>query len=623
LDNCEHLIDPAARLVDRVLRVSPDVRVIATSREALDVDGEMVMPLRSMGVATTDALADISQSDAVKLFFDRATSARADFTLDSSNAATVNTICRRLDGIPLAIELAAVRVVSMSPAEIASLLDERFRLLTGGKRIALERHQTLRATVEWSYGLLEPHERVVFDRLAVFAGTFDGAAARGVVTDETVAEWDVIDALDGLVRKSLVIAETTSQGATRYQLLETLRQYARERLDERGETDLFRGRHAAYFAAFAEEVRIGLLGPDEFEWRARRDPELDNIRVAIAWAIDREDPDLITPYINSSLDEALVLWSKMGRPATRALPFAERFDSGARVSLLMLAALEAYMVGDLDTSVALAIEGDDLATDMQVTLLPGLLRVVFMHAFPARRVLARAIDVLNASPELLEQSGLALADQSRVYLAMAQYVLQVRGNWEMGVDFVDRGVALAFASRNPSSISMAHFTVGEINVVADPDRALVAFEQCVALHERGPLAQIGGAMYMSALLYAKRGDARAACVRLRNAIDVLYERGRSPELDGAFGYAVETFVVLEHPEMAAVVVGAVLDGVLQVLRDMPLPPGRAAPDIRAIRDEVGRDRFAALLTEGAAMSYDDLVAWALRSLDEIERSLPG
>ena len=167
------------------------------------------------------------------------------FVIDDTNAAAVGEICRRLDGIPLAIQLAAARLVAMTPTEIAGLLDERFRLLTGGRRAAVERHRTLRAAVEWSYGLLEPVERLVFDRLGVFAGTFDAAAAAAVIGAGDLEAWDVIDGLSSLVAKSLLAAEPGPGDTTRYQMLETLRQHAQDRLDLAGYADEFRRRHAA------------------------------------------------------------------------------------------------------------------------------------------------------------------------------------------------------------------------------------------------------------------------------------------------------------------------------------------------------------------------------------------
>src|SRR2546423_1391314 len=336
LDNCEHVLDTACRLCDDVLHASHDVGVVATSREPLGVDGEHIFPLRSLPV----------ESDALRLFDDRAGAVRSGFAVDSTNAEPVTEICRRLDGIPLAIELAAARVVSMSPREIAALLDERFRLLTGGRRGSLERHHTLRATVEWSYGLLEPNERVVFDRLAVFSD-FDAVAARAVVADDAVDEWTVIDALDGLVRKSMLTVEEQADGSTRYQMLETLRQYAREQLDSRNELDLWRRRHAQFFAAFAEEVGPALLERDELAVRPRLYAELDNLRVAATWALDSDDQD--DAELGVRLLAALAEDQCMNRrtnvglpPASRALAWARRSTPGRRAAGLASAAYEAF-----------------------------------------------------------------------------------------------------------------------------------------------------------------------------------------------------------------------------------------------------------------------------------------
>ena len=176
---------------------------------------------------------------------ERARAARPSFVLDDANAPAVGEICRRLDGIPLAIELAAARVGALRPGEIASLLDERFRLLTGGRRTAIERHQTLRATVDWSYSLLDDRERLVFERLGVFVGGFDVAAASVVVEGEGVERWDVVDALGELVAKSMLTTDDEPTATTRYQMLETMRAYARELLDESGSADGWRRRHAS------------------------------------------------------------------------------------------------------------------------------------------------------------------------------------------------------------------------------------------------------------------------------------------------------------------------------------------------------------------------------------------
>ncbi|MCJ7672422.1 MAG: adenylate/guanylate cyclase domain-containing protein, partial [Acidimicrobiia bacterium] len=338
LDNCEHLLDPAGDLADRIVEMCPNVRLLATSREGLAVDGEQVIPLRSLPLPGEHADAGaIEAADAVQLFVERARAAQADFSVAASDLAAVAEICRRLDGMPLAIELAAARAVAMSPSEIASLLDERFRLLTGGRRSAVERHQTLRATVDWSYGLLEERQRLVFDRLGVFAGTFDGAAATAVVGVEGIERFDVLDALTDLVAKSMVVAERTDDGTTRYHLLETLRQYAREQLDETGAADDWRRRHAEHYAAFAADSGTALLGPDEIAWRHRLIEDADNLRAAVTWALDRDDePDV---RIGFRIVAALHIEAAMRRAsgvsawAARALERAElmspteRFDA--------------------------------------------------------------------------------------------------------------------------------------------------------------------------------------------------------------------------------------------------------------------------------------------------------
>ena len=287
LDNCEHLLDAAARFAAAVLRDAPQVSILATSREGLAVDGEHIRALRSLSVPDPSAdVETLARSDAARLFVDRAQAVDSSFVLDAATGAAVGELCRRLDGVPLAIELAAARIVAMSPAEIATRLDERFRLLTGGRRAAVERHQTLRATVDWSFSLCSPVDQRVFARLGVFAGTFGSSAAEAVATGEGVERWDVIEALASLVAKSMVVGDRAADRSTRYSMLETLRAYARERLDETDDPDQWRRRHAEHFAGFAEQAGSGLKGPDEHVWRARVRAELDNVRAAIGWALE-------------------------------------------------------------------------------------------------------------------------------------------------------------------------------------------------------------------------------------------------------------------------------------------------------------------------------------------------
>ena len=631
LDNCEHLLQPAARLVDHVLRAAPQVTVLATSREALDVEGERTVPLRSMAVATSDAVDAVAGSDAVKLFVDRASNARAGFEIDESNASTVNTICRRLDGIPLAIELAAARVVSMSPSDIAGLLDERFRLLTGGRRVALERHQTLRAAVEWSYEMLEARERRVFDRLAVFAGSFDAAAAQAVVTDEALAAWDVIDALDGLVRKSLLLADVQGDGGTRYQLLETLRQYALDRLDECQETDRWRRRHAEHFAARMAEVSAGLLGPDEYTWHARLERELDNARAAISWATDAEEAALVMELISRVSDDALALWNRMGRPATLALPLIDRLGPLDQFLLLNLASLEAYILGDMPRYREFRLQSEAAAAEIEPAEILPLLRQAFGPDFQTSALRQRALEALVEDPELLERSDLHIANLSRLYASLASYVVQGGGDPSLSATFADRSLELAIASQNPSSMALALFAIAQVKASTDPDGALSALDRCIELFEEGIAGragatrpgQLGALLYLGALIHARRGDRPKAIAELRRSMTLLAPQGRSAELDGGFGYSIEILATLDEAEAAVVVIGAVLGGTLQSLRDVDLPPDRTAPDVRALRDAIGVERFRACVDHGASMSYDGLITWLLATLDAIGNTTPA
>jgi predicted ATPase len=292
VDNCEHLLGPVADLVEDVLHAAPGVHVLATSREGLGVAGEHVRVVPSLSLPAADNQpSSIAAADACALFMERAKEASSSFGHSDGDAATIAELCRRLDGIPLAIELAAARVGSMTPTEIAAHLDKRFKLLTGGRRAAITRQRTLHNAIEWSYQLLEPDEQAVFDGLAVFAGGFDVSAAQAVVADGSVDEVDVLDLLARLVAKSLVLAERRDT-TTRYRMLETVREFAWERLDAAGATDAVGRRHAEHFARFAKEAGAGLRSPDEARWRGRIRWEQDNLRAALAWAIAADEVQL-------------------------------------------------------------------------------------------------------------------------------------------------------------------------------------------------------------------------------------------------------------------------------------------------------------------------------------------
>ena len=287
LDNAEHVLAAAATVVDALLRSCPRVHVLATSREPLGVGGEQVFRLASLSVPPVGAgdPDDVGRSEAAQLFVERAGLRRPGFGLDTDNAAAVASVCTRLDGIPLAIELAAARLGPLSVAEINARLDQRLRLLTAGARTAVPRHQTLRAMVDWSYELLGAGEQLVLDRLSIFAGGWMLEAAESVASGNAIDEGEVLDHLAALVEKSLVQADE-ALGSTRYRLLETVRQFAAERLALRagGETERTRRAHRDHFLALVETADSHLHGPDQRAWLDRLEVEFDNIRTAMAFS---------------------------------------------------------------------------------------------------------------------------------------------------------------------------------------------------------------------------------------------------------------------------------------------------------------------------------------------------
>jgi predicted ATPase/DNA-binding SARP family transcriptional activator len=293
LDNCEHLVDAAARLADAVLAACPGVRVLATSREPLGVAGETLWPVPPLESppAGVDAAAAPAYA-AVRLFLDRAAAVRPDFALDEGNVAAVAQICRRLDGMPLAIELAAARLRSLAVEQVAERLDDRFALLTGGSRTVLPRHQTLRAVVDWSWDLLDEPERVLLRRLSVFAGGATLETAERVCGGHRLVTAAVMDLLARLVDRSLLEAALSGPGTMRYRLSDTVRAYAVERLAEAGEQDAVRRAHAEHFCGLAERADPELRGRDQLAWLRRLNAEHDDLLAALRWTIDAGEAEL-------------------------------------------------------------------------------------------------------------------------------------------------------------------------------------------------------------------------------------------------------------------------------------------------------------------------------------------
>ena len=278
VDNCEHVLAAAADAVERIVAACPTVVVLATSREPLMVRGERLVPVPPL-----------PPDEAQGLFLERARAEAPDLVIDAEQARAVVELCQRLDGLPLALELAASRVRALTPVELVANLEERFRLLSGGRRSRMERHQTMRGTLDWSYDLCTDVERAVFDRLSVFPAGFDLLGARAVAGGEGVTQLDVVDVVPQLVDKSLLQRATAIDGTTRYRMLETMRAYGREHLQHQGLSDTTRARHARYMADTISALSLRTLGPDEHEATRRLDECLPDALVSLDWFIDHHE----------------------------------------------------------------------------------------------------------------------------------------------------------------------------------------------------------------------------------------------------------------------------------------------------------------------------------------------
>jgi non-specific serine/threonine protein kinase len=434
LDNCEHLIDACAQLADDLLRACPELRVLATSRQPLGIAGETTFRVPSLSLSGPAAVPKVwivaegerretaagalmlpaqfeprRESEAVRLFVERARAAVPTFALTDRNFAAVEQICRSLDGIPLAIELAAARVAVLTPEQIAARLGDRFRLLSGGSRTALPRYRTLRALVDWSYDLLAERERVLFRRLAVFAGGWTLEAAESVCADEDLPADEILDLLSGLVAKSLVLTDEQTD-EVRYRFLETLREYATAKLREAGEEAVLRGRHLRWLLALAERAEPELHGRYAAWWLDYLEGERDNLRAALAWCVERREVEAGLRLV-SALSR---LWQIRGPYREIRAVLAELLASpagqqpavpiqAARAKALLAAGTLALRQGDRSTAEMQCREALDISRELgdqhslaRALVSTGRVARVFGDYPAARSYDAEAIPVFKA-----------------------------------------------------------------------------------------------------------------------------------------------------------------------------------------------------------------------------------
>ncbi len=497
LDNCEHLVAAVAALTESMLTACPLLRVLATSREPLGVPGEVLHPV--------DALAE---ADAVLLFTDRAAAVRPGFVLDTAVRPAVTEICRRLDGQPLPIELAAARLRTLSPAEIAARLDDRFRLLTMGARTALPRHQTLRAVVDWSWDLLDEQERAVARRLGVFAGGATLAAA------ECVCGPDALDVLTSLVDKSLVVAVPQAEAPTRYRMLETIRAYAGEKLDAAGERLDAEAAHAAFLLGLVEEAEPHVRGPEQLRWLAKLRAEADEIDLALRRTIPRDATtahrivDAMTwSWMIRGQMEAAVRW-------LLALPTAdERVPVSARALTSAYLAIVRVGTGDLSEAKTHAERAVTLAAGLPrpwhpILQLIGPVLAVFGYRDrgPIERLVAESTDpwvrafALTIQAQIAENEG--EIDQQRPLMRAAHAAFVALGD-RFGLGLVVHGLG------------------DREDIAGNHAAAVMAYDESIALaRELGNEEDLPQFIARRALLEARRGDMAAARAVLDTAVEL-------------------------------------------------------------------------------------------------------
>jgi predicted ATPase len=595
LDNCEHLLDEVRRVVGVLARAAPGLVVLATSREPMGIPGEQVVPLRSL-----------TSESSVRLFTERAVAVDASFALAGAEVELVTHLCRRLDGIPLAIELAAARVRMFSPAELADRLDQRFRLLTGG-RGAVERHQTLRAAIDWSYDMLAERDRTVFDRMSAFWGGCILEAAEAVCSGDDVNEIEVDGALSSLIDKSLVAAERSNL-ATRYRQLETVRQYAEEHLLASGEADSVRERHARYFAAVARDAGRGLWSTEEVAWAQRVEADLDNIRAAMSWAVVAGETDLAMRLAGAFVTQAVA------RPAWATASIAEQALSAPdaeghpwRAIVMGEAAWAALRRGDRERASAL-VEGSIEAQRQ------GARFTAPVWTYAAMLFEGEGVSVVRQGEEGLARAEAAgdLAGATALRAAHAINLVSWTDHMDDARSGAERSLADARKLEQPALIAMGLLALGEVLVVSgETERGLAALRESQHLSSQiNSTWQSVTALAMLAALEAFYGDPVRAASAMRDLFES-FHGGTDYGLGAIMQGGLAVFHSLGRPDLVARA-----DGHLRSFHT-PLFGGFIGLYDRAVaeaRTKLGNQRYEAIAADGAAIPWDIFVEEMIANL---------
>jgi non-specific serine/threonine protein kinase len=583
LDNCEHLIEASAQLAETLLRACPNLRILATSREPLGIAGELIWLVPGLTLPDLRRLhptENLLRYEAVRLFAERAQAVLPTFEVVEDNAAALAQVCNELDGIPLAIELAAARARVLSVEQIASRLGDSLRLLVGGSRTGLARHQTLKATLDWSHGLLSDKERQLFQRLAVFAGGFSLEAAEAVCAGEDIEHDEVLDLLSALIDKSLVVADKQQGGAPRYRLLEPIRQYSAKMLRSSAEEAVVRKRHRDWYLALAEAAIPKLLGSEQTVWVDRLEAEHDNLRAALAWS--QREPSGKEPGLQ--LAAALTMfWQMRGyisegrRWLELMLSRASEAPSALRARALSAAGFQTFHLGDFAQA-----------------------RAYWEQALALYQNLANTMRI----------------GQQLMYLA---YCAQQESDYSRAVRLAEQSLGLQREAANQWGISSALFCLADsVYAQGDVARASVLLEEAVAI------ARDMGNRWGLGRRLARLGQVAQAQHELERAIALIQESlaacreagdnwGISQALVGLAGVAIERGEPARAAQLLGAVetrrntIGAALWRVDQLEFEHSIAAAHAA---------LTAEQFAAAWAQGQAMSLEDAIAYAQETVEQ-------
>jgi predicted ATPase len=630
LDNCEHLIEPVATLVETLERSCPHLCVLSTSREGLGIEGELILAVPSLAAPVESADVDaVASSAAVQLFVERAQAVNEGFQLTPANAAEVAQLCRRLDGVPLAIELAAARIPTMNPAELVRRLDRRFDVLAGGRRGAVERHQTLRAAIDWSYDLLDEPQRRLLSRLAVFAGGCTLAAAEAVCGGDPVDEPEIWGLLASLVAQSLLVA--TDDGLdTRYHLLETIRQYGEERLDEYGETAWMRQRHRQYYSELGPTLWERAFGPEQEKWLNRLNAEQDNLLRAMHSALDSGDVDV-----------AVRLFCGLPPPGMQAAGYGFHFATGPVLELpgaedhpeyplaLAMASMKAAFRGERDAAEDYA----ELALDEERRLATHPDGQVDSQVLRTRTLIALSSgqwrDAIDYAERAASMDGAARPELAVLSLTAAAGAHMFAGDPDAAVAFATDAVALAQEIGMPRLIGQAKGALANALADRDPGRARALLREghdLAAIHSEDTPTLV-----QTTFAAARLRDRRLTLDLAARALPRLHWNGDQPLLAAVLNLVAWALRGVE-PETAAVLQGSARHLALAITSNPRAglsKEGDGSADTRGfigdmrreatvrLASVLGDERLRELRAQGEAMDPDEVVRCAIACCSQI------